>query len=66
MDKILKISAVALMGLGLAACDNDVERAAGGAAAGYAVSELTGVDRETAIILGAGAGAVCDDVGACR
>ena len=51
----------------LAGClDNDVERAGAGALAGAAIADLTHGSIFTGAIIGAGAGALCDDVKLCK
>ncbi|HBQ35420.1 MAG TPA: hypothetical protein DD729_01040 [Rhodobacteraceae bacterium] len=51
----------------LSAClDNDVERAAAGAVAGAVISDVTNGSVLTGALIGAGAGALCDDVKLCK
>lgn len=71
---ITRISAGALVLLGLAACDPnyqtglspDAQRAAGGAVAGAVIAKALDEDIATGAALGAGAGALCDDAGVCQ
>jgi len=46
--------------------ENDVQRAAAGAAAGAVIADVTNGDVLTGAVIGAGAGALCDDVGVCN
>lgn len=66
MSKTLKFSSVIAAVALLAACDNDLERAAGGALAGAAIGQATNNDIATSAAIGAGAGVFCDDVGVCN
>lgn len=51
----------------LAGClGNDLERAGVGAVAGAAVVGVAGGSLLTGAVIGAGAGALCDDVGICN
>ncbi|MFC3571054.1 MULTISPECIES: hypothetical protein [Paracoccus] len=71
---ILRLSGVALMVAGLAACDQgygggispDAQRAAGGALAGAAVAKIIDGDVGTGALIGAAGGALCDDAGVCQ
>ncbi|MBC9245595.1 hypothetical protein H4P12_02445 [Paracoccus sp. 11-3] len=71
---ITRISAGALVLLGLAACDPnyqtglspDAQRAAGGAVAGAVIAKALDENIATGAAIGAGAGALCDDAGVCR
>ncbi len=60
--QFLKIGAVIALIGPLAACDNDTERALVGAAAGAVIADATENDVATGAIIGAGAGAFCDDL----
>jgi len=65
--QIKNLALVAILVIPLAGClDNDIERAAAGAAAGAVVADVTNGDVLTGAVIGAGAGALCDDVGVCR
>ncbi|AXX98423.1 YMGG-like glycine zipper-containing protein [Profundibacter amoris] len=58
---------VALLATPLAGClENDVQRAAAGAAAGAVIADVTNGDVLTGAVIGAGAGALCDDAGVCN
>lgn len=64
---ILKFGAALALVIPLAGClQNDTERALAGAAAGAVVADATDNDVATGAIVGAGAGAFCDDLGLCR
>lgn len=73
---LLRLSGAALLVAGLAACEPspyggstitpDAQRAAGGALAGAAVAKILDEDVGTGALIGAGAGALCDDAGVCR
>ncbi|MDB6181543.1 hypothetical protein [Paracoccus fistulariae] len=71
---ISRISAGALVVLGLAACDPnyqsgispDAQRAAGGAVAGAVIAKALDEDIATGAALGGAAGALCDDAGVCQ
>jgi len=66
MVNFLKLTAaIASVGF-LAACDNDVERALGGAAAGAVIGQATNNDVGTSAAVGALAGVFCDDAGVCN
>lgn len=65
--QIKHLALVAILITPLAGClDNDVERAAAGAAAGAVVTGVVGGSLVTGALIGAGAGALCDDVGVCN
>ncbi|WP_296419662.1 hypothetical protein [Pseudooctadecabacter sp.] len=66
MVKILKLTTALAAVAFVAACDNDVERALGGAAAGAVIGEATGNDIGTSAAAGALAGVFCDDAGVCN
>ncbi|WP_428539704.1 hypothetical protein [Profundibacter sp.] len=58
---------VAILAMPLAGClDNDIERAAAGAAAGAVIADVTNGNVLTGAVIGAGAGALCDDAGVCH
>jgi len=58
---------VAILVTPLSGClDNDVERAAAGAVAGAVVMEVAGGSLLAGAVIGAGAGALCDDAGVCN
>jgi len=58
---------VAVLATPLAGClENDVQRAAAGAAAGAVIADVTNGDVLTGAVIGAGAGALCDDAGVCN
>jgi len=60
-----KLLAGLVVCISLAGCQwNDVQRAGIGAATGAVVSKATSGDLLTGAIIGAGAGALCDDFGA--
>lgn len=71
---VLRLSGVAMLVLGLAACDQgygggispDAQRAAGGALAGAAVAKIIDGDVGTGALIGAAGGALCDDAGVCQ
>lgn len=68
MHKKSLIAAVAAVSL-LAGCQwNDLERAGAGAAAGAAIAGVTKGNLLTGALIGAGAGALCDDanIGMCQ
>jgi hypothetical protein len=61
--QILRVGAVIALVLPLAGClENDTERALAGAAAGALIADATENDVATGAIIGAGAGAFCDDL----
>ncbi|WP_166417611.1 YMGG-like glycine zipper-containing protein [Cochlodiniinecator piscidefendens] len=61
------IALIATAAILLSGClDNDLERAAAGAAAGAVVSQVIDGDLATGALIGAGAGALCDDVNLCN
>ena len=61
--QILKLGAVLALVVPLAGClDNDTERALAGAAAGAVIADATENDVVTGAVIGAGAGAFCDDL----
>ena len=72
----IRISAGALLLLGVAACDQgygtatglspDAQRAAGGAVAGAVIAKALDEDVATGAAIGGLAGAVCDDAGVCQ
>ena len=72
----IRISAGALLLLGVAACDQgygtatglspDAQRAAGGAVAGAVIAKALDEDIATGAAVGGLAGAVCDDAGVCQ
>ncbi|MCU0912072.1 MAG: YMGG-like glycine zipper-containing protein [Rhodobacteraceae bacterium] len=65
--QILKYGAILALVVPLAGClENDTERALAGAAAGAVVADATENDVVTGAVIGAGAGAFCDDLGLCR
>ena len=65
--QIKHLALVAVLIAPLTGClDNDVERAAAGAAAGVVVAKVTNGDVLTSALIGAGAGALCDDVNVCN
>ena len=66
MSKSIKLAGVLAALTLVAACDNDIERAAGGAVAGAAIGELTNNDVATSAAIGATAGVFCDDAGVCN
>ncbi|MHA6267237.1 hypothetical protein [uncultured Aliiroseovarius sp.] len=62
--QISKISAGAIILALLAGCQwNDMQRAGVGAATGAVVAKATSGNLLTGAVIGAGAGALCDDVG---
>lgn len=69
----LRLSGVALVAATLSACapgyqtglSADTQRAAGGAVAGAVVAKALDEDIATGAVLGAAAGALCDDAGVC-
>lgn len=74
---ILRLSGALLLVAGLAACESngygggstltpDAQRAAGGALAGAALAKVMDKDVATGALVGAGAGALCDDAGVCQ
>ncbi|MDT1061128.1 hypothetical protein RM190_04600 [Paracoccus sp. CPCC 101403] len=73
---ILRLSGAVLLVAGLAACEPspyggstlspDAQRAAGGALAGAAVAKILDENVATGALIGAGAGALCDDAGVCQ
>jgi len=73
---LLRLSGAALLVAGLAACEPspyggstlspDAQRAAGGALAGAAVAKILDENVGTGALIGAGAGALCDDAGVCQ
>lgn len=64
---ILRIGAVLALVIPLAGClENDTERALAGAAAGAVIADATENSVTTGALVGAGAGAFCDDLGLCR
>ncbi|MCF6317157.1 MAG: YMGG-like glycine zipper-containing protein [Marinosulfonomonas sp.] len=65
--QIKHLALVAVLITPLSGClDNDVERAAAGAVAGAVIADVTNGSILTGAVIGAGAGALCDDVGVCR
>lgn len=61
--QILKIAAVVALVAPLAGClENDTERMLAGAAAGAVIADATENDVVTGALIGAGAGAFCDDL----
>lgn len=65
--QIKHLALVALLIAPLAGClNNDVERAGVGAVAGAAVVGVAGGSLLTGAVIGAGAGALCDDIGVCN
>jgi len=65
--QIKHLALVVVLVTPLAGClDNDIERAAAGAAAGAVVADVTNGNILTGAIIGAGAGALCDDAGVCN
>jgi hypothetical protein len=65
--QILKYGAVLALVVPLAGClENDTERALAGAAAGAVIADATDNSVVTGAVIGAGAGAFCDDLGLCR
>jgi len=65
--QIKYLALVAILITPLSGClDNDVERAAAGAVAGAVVADVTNGSVLTGAVIGAGAGALCDDVNLCR
>lgn len=68
---LLRFSAAAMLIAGLSACAGqtmspDATRAAGGALAGAAVAKLINEDVKTGALIGAAAGALCDDARVCQ
>ncbi|WP_424944203.1 hypothetical protein [Aliiroseovarius crassostreae] len=64
--QIAKLFAGLCVAAVLAGCQwNDLERAGAGAAAGAVISGVSDGNVLTGAVIGAGAGALCDDVGAC-
>ncbi|MFO7919495.1 MAG: hypothetical protein R6U99_01535 [Nioella sp.] len=67
MHKIKLIALCAIATGGLAGClNNDLDRAAAGAAIGGAGAYAVGGSVATGVIVGTAAGALCDDAGLCR
>jgi len=65
--QIKHLALVAALVTPLGGClDNDVERAGVGAVAGAVVVGAVGGSLLTGAIIGAGAGALCNDVGVCK
>lgn len=65
--QIKYLALVAILVTPLAGClDNDLERAGVGAVAGAVVVSVAGGSLLTGAVIGAGAGALCDDVGVCN
>ena len=65
--QILRYGAILALVVPLAGClENDTERALAGAAAGAIVADATDNSVVTGAVIGAGAGAFCDDLGLCR
>jgi len=65
--QIRQLVLVALLSTPLAGClENDLQRAAAGAAAGAVIADVTNGDVLTGAVIGAGAGALCDDAGVCN
>lgn len=65
--QIRQLVLVALLATPLAGClENDLQRAAAGAAAGAVIADVTNGDVLTGAVIGAGAGALCDDAGVCN
>ncbi|MDO5658417.1 MAG: hypothetical protein Q4G36_08865 [Paracoccus sp. (in: a-proteobacteria)] len=72
----LRLSAMAFALAALAACQPspyggsvitpDAQRAAGGAVAGALIARALKEDPAKGALIGAGAGALCDDVGVCQ
>lgn len=72
----LRLSAAAFLIAGLSACESspyggstisaDGRRAAGGAVAGALIATAINGDPAKGALIGAGAGALCDDVGVCQ
>ncbi|MTH79164.1 hypothetical protein GL286_15665 [Paracoccus aestuariivivens] len=72
----LRLSAAAFLIAGLAACEPspyggstispDAQRAAGGAVAGALIAKAFKEDPAKGALIGAGAGALCDDAGVCQ
>ncbi|MFG6080406.1 hypothetical protein ACEUZ9_000962 [Paracoccus litorisediminis] len=68
---LLRLSTAVVLVAGLSACASpmvtpDAQRAAGGALAGAAVAKLIHEDVKTGALLGAAAGALCDDARVCQ
>lgn len=62
--QIKTITLAACAAFALAGCQwNDMQRAGAGAVAGAVVAEATNGNLITGAVIGAGAGALCDDVG---
>lgn len=65
--QIKNLALAALLVTPLSGClDNDVERAGAGALAGAVVADVTGGSVLVGAVIGAGAGALCNDVGVCK
>ncbi len=65
--QIKYLAMVAVLITPLTGClKNDVQRAGVGAVAGAAVVGVAGGSLLTGAVIGAGAGALCDDVGLCK
>lgn len=65
--QIKHMAMVAILITPLSGClDNDVQRAGAGAVAGAVIMEVAGGSLLTGAVIGAGAGALCDDVGVCN
>ena len=65
--QIKYLALVAILITPLAGClDNDLERAGVGAVAGAAVVGAAGGSMLAGAVIGAGAGALCNDVGVCN
>ncbi|MDO5640798.1 MAG: hypothetical protein Q4G26_00210 [Paracoccus sp. (in: a-proteobacteria)] len=72
----LRLSGASLLIAILAACQPspyggttispDAQRAVGGALVGAAIAKATDGNMRTGALIGAGAGALCDDVGVCQ
>jgi hypothetical protein len=65
LSPVRALAALCCLGL-LAACETDLERAAGGAVAGAVIANATGNNAVVGAVVGGAAGAACDDVGLCR
>ncbi len=63
---IKSLALAALLATPLAGClENDAQRAAAGAASGAVLAKITNGNLLTGALIGAGAGALCDDAGVC-